>query len=155
MFGVRNSSAPPKALREFLRQPTSVDSVMLPSRFAPASDWSAFQRGYRTDGASPMSETPGTWHPQWWAFASNYSSDPFFIDVREKSAGFPVRFAFIAAGSWQPIVVADSAAEFFEWLEELAALADRPSDAADLVARQLPPSEFRDEVVSGFLDSGD
>lgn len=127
--------------------------MVLPRNYADAANWSELQIGYRVHGLSGeslVSRRPGAWDPEWWAFATNYFADPFFVDRREADAGFPVRFANVGAGRWSPILVADSAAEFIDWLERIAPLESQREAAASFIEAELPSNAFWDEVASTY-----
>jgi hypothetical protein len=129
--------------------------MVLPWHFATIDDWSMVQIGYRVHGItgeSLVSTDEGGWHPDWWVFASNYFADPFFIDLRDGGAGFPILFAHHGAGRWDAIRVADSAAQFEGWLRALDGLAAQPQQAAEFVELHMPRNELWAEVATGFRE---
>ena len=146
---------PPQAIHPLLRGDFSQSSMVLPWHFATIDDWSTVQVGYRVHGVageSLVSTGEGGWHPDWWVFASNYFTDPFFIDLRDAESGFPILFAQHGAGRWDAIRVADSAAQFESWLRVLGDLATQPQKATEFVELHMPRNEFWTEVATGLCE---
>ncbi|WP_433677225.1 hypothetical protein [Microbacterium gorillae] len=151
----RGRHIPPPELRALLVSSPEFANLVLPGTYADAANWSALQRGYRVHGLSGeslVSDRAGEWHPDWWVFATNYFADPFFVDLRDADAGFPVRFASAGAGRWTPILVADSVSEFSGWLEHIAALESEPHTAGRYVEMELPDNEFWEEVAATYRE---
>lgn len=151
----RESQVPPPELHDLLVSPPEFANLVLPWKYADAANWSKLQIGYRVrgrSGESLVSETPGAWHPDWWVFTANYFADPFFVDLREADAGFPVRYASAGAGRWTPILVAESAAEFVGWLKHIASLESDSDAAARFVETELPRNEFWNEVAATYRE---
>jgi mRNA-degrading endonuclease HigB of HigAB toxin-antitoxin module len=54
--------------------------------------------------------------------ATNYFADPFFVDLNEHAAGFPVYFAYHGQGYWEPLKIADSLEDFQKIIDDVHAV---------------------------------
>ena len=103
-MSVAGPSLPP-SVRAFVDAAVVVGDLGLPQWYPEPGGIDAFQVGYRSNGNTGedlSSEAPGQWHPAWLAVAANYFRDPYFIDLREADAGYPVWWAPASAGRWTP-----------------------------------------------------
>lgn len=133
-MSVAGPSLPP-SVRAFVDAAVVVGDLGLPQWYPEPGGIDAFQVGYRSNGNTGedlSSEAPGQWHPAWLAVAANYFRDPYFIDLREADAGYPVWWAPASAGRWTPSPVAASIERFGALLRSLAALGD---DSGAMLAR--------------------
>ncbi len=133
-MSVAGPSLPP-SVRAFVDAAIVAGDLGLPQWYPEPGGIAAFQVGYRShglSGADLSGAAPGQWHPDWLAVAASYFRDPYFIDLREADAGYPVWWAPASAGRWTPSPVAASIERFGALLRSLAALGDDP---AALLAR--------------------
>lgn len=107
---------------EFLEKPLTLEGLLLPENYAKAEHIYYFQDGYHYNSVENKiltSNIPGDFQPDWIVLATNYFSDPFFIDLNEESLGFPVYFAYHGQGYWKPLEIAESLAHFREIIKEV------------------------------------
>ncbi|MBF5005240.1 hypothetical protein [Diaphorobacter caeni] len=123
----------PPAVRQFITDAVVCGDMALPFHYGAPDDWQRLQVGFRVHGITGQDLTgnvPGAWQPGWHVIALNGFDDPFFIDLGEASAGFPVYFAPIGVGRWNAVPAAPDLERFSAMLQTLAALGD--DDAAAL-----------------------
>ena len=121
----------PEAVREFAVAAIQGRDMALPWHYPKEEDWQGLQTGFRTHGISGenlLGAEDGQWRPGWFVIALNGFGDPFFIDIGEEAAAYPVYYAPHGAGRWDAVLVASSLREFGAMLQSLAALDD--DDAA-------------------------
>lgn len=107
---------------EFLKEPTRIEGLALPENYASPEHIYYFQDGYHYNSVENKiltSDLPGEMQPGWIILASNYFSDPFFIDLNEVEAHFPVYFAYHGQGNWEAIKVAESLHSFQKVLQKI------------------------------------
>lgn len=129
----------PPSVQAFVDAAIVVGDLGLPQWYPEPGGIDAFQVGYRSNGNTGedlSSEAPGQWHPAWLAVAANYFRDPYFIDLREADAGYPVWWAPASAGRWTPSPVAASIERFGALLQALAALGDDPGAMLARIERE-------------------
>jgi hypothetical protein len=129
----------PPSVQAFVDAALVVGDLGLPQWYPEPGGIDAFQVGYRSHGHTGedlSSEAPGQWHPAWLAVAANYFRDPYFIDLREADAGYPVWWAPASAGRWTPSPVAASIERFGALLQALAALGDDPGAMLARIERE-------------------
>lgn len=129
----------PPSVQAFVDAALVVGDLGLPQWYPEPGGIDAFQVGYRSHGHTGedlSSEAPGQWHPAWLAVAANYFRDPYFIDLREADAGYPVWWAPASAGRWTPSPVAASIERFGALLQSLAALGDDPGAMLARIERE-------------------
>ena len=137
-MSVAGPSLPP-SVRAFVDAAVVVGDLGLPQWYPEPGGIEAFQVGYRSHGHTGedlSGEAPGQWHPRWLAVAANYFRDPYFIDLREADAGYPVWWAPASAGRWTPSPVAASIERFGALLHSLAALGDDPGAMLARIERE-------------------
>jgi hypothetical protein len=137
-MSVAGPSLPP-SVQAFVDAALVVGDLGLPQWYPEPGGIDAFQVGYRSHGHTGedlSSEAPGQWHPAWLAVAANYFRDPYFIDLREADAGYPVWWAPASAGRWTPSPVAASIERFGALLQALAALGDDPGAMLARIERE-------------------
>jgi hypothetical protein len=137
-MSVAGPSLPP-SVQAFVDAALVVGDLGLPQWYPEPGGIDAFQVGYRSHGHTGedlSSEAPGQWHPAWLAVAANYFRDPYFIDLREADAGYPVWWAPASAGRWTPSPVAASIERFGALLQSLAALGDDPGAMLARIERE-------------------
>ena len=99
-----------------------VGDMALPSSYPKLHELEAWQVGFRSHGLtgeSLVSARPGAWQPGWYVIALNGFDDPFFIDIAQQAAGFPIYYAPHGAGRWDVTVVAPSIQLFSQILSTL------------------------------------
>ncbi len=119
-------------VEHFIESQVIVGDLTLPYHYPRTNELEAWQVGFRSNGLtgeSLVSTTPGAWQPGWYVIARNYFDDPFFIDVNEKAANFPVYYAPHGAGSWDASVVAPSIQRFSQILSALCGLEEAAPEA--------------------------
>ncbi|WP_185269432.1 SMI1/KNR4 family protein [Chryseobacterium bernardetii] len=107
---------------EFLKKAVLIEGLALPESYASAEHIYSFQDGYHYNSAENKllaGNAPGEFQSSWIVLASNYFADPFFIDLNEDEADFPVYFAYHGQGNWAPIKVAESLSIFQKILQEI------------------------------------
>jgi ribosomal protein L7/L12 len=129
-----DSSSPilnlPTDVGDFILAAVVTGDMALPSRYPGPDDLEAFQVGFRSHGHTGenlVSTEEGAWQPGWVVIATNGFDDPFFIDMAEQSAGFPIYYAPHGAGRWVATVAARSL-ERFGWM--LSSLRDLEGEEA-------------------------
>jgi hypothetical protein len=105
-------------------------------------------RSHGRTGGSLVSTDAGAWQPGWFVVALNYFDDPFFIDVANEAAGFPVYFAKHGGARWDAIPVAVSLRRFSEILFRLKAMGDDDAQMSRFVEDELDvASPFWSEIL--------
>lgn len=107
---------------EFLKQPIRIEGLALPENYASSEHIYYFQDGYHYNSVENKvltEDVPGAFESSWLVLASNYFSDPFFIDLNEYENNFPVYFAYHGQGKWSPVKIAESVSAFQKILQEI------------------------------------
>ena len=115
----------PQLILQFIRNQTIAGSMLLPFHYPKLEEWQGYQSGFRYHGISGedlTSTKAGQWQPGWYVIALNGLDDPFFVDVNEEEAGFPVYYAPHGAGVWAPLTIAENITGFGALLTGLEAL---------------------------------
>ncbi|AZB32894.1 SMI1/KNR4 family protein [Chryseobacterium bernardetii] len=110
------------AIIEFLKASISIPGLGLPENYASPEYIYYFQDGYHYNSVENKiltSDAPGEMKPGWIVLASNYFTDPFFIDLNEDENGFPVYFAYHGQGKWTPLKIAESLSIFQKILQDI------------------------------------
>ncbi|AEA61474.1 hypothetical protein [Burkholderia gladioli] len=130
----------PSEIRSFLQAAIIVGDMVLPCRYALPDEIETLQVGFRSNGRtgeSLVSTHDGAWQPTWFVLAVNDFNDPFFVDMAEEAAGFPVYFAKHGGGRWDAIPVAGSLRRFGEILLRLKAVGDDDAQVSRFVEDEL------------------
>lgn len=112
----------PHLILQFIENQTVTSTMYLPFHYPKKEEWEEFQSGFRYHGLSGKDLTSteeGKWQPGWQVVARNGMDDPFFIDLNEEAAGFPVYYAQHGAGRWDAIVLGFNIASFGSFLEQM------------------------------------
>jgi len=115
----------PNEVKDFIAAEIVAGDMALPSHYPQPHELQAFQVGYRSHGLTGedlVSTASGGWRPGWFVIARNYFDDPFFIDIAEEAAGFPVYYARHGAGRWDAVIAAPSLQLFGQILSALREL---------------------------------
>ncbi|WP_315832878.1 SMI1/KNR4 family protein [Bradyrhizobium prioriisuperbiae] len=151
----------PDELKDFIASGIVVGDLALPSRYPKPDELDGWQAGFRFHGhtgESLVSTAPGAWQPGWYVIALNGFDDPVFIDISEKSSGFPVYYAPHGAGRWDKTVVAPNLLRFGQLLAALAGMADDDEQVLQFIEKEtdttnafwrLVHQERRDRDVQG------
>ncbi|AZC20262.1 hypothetical protein [Pseudomonas sp. CMR5c] len=129
----------PGEVAEFIAAAIVTGDLELPDSYPTLGEWARFQIGYRSHGLtgeSLVASTCGAWQPGWYVIARNYFDDPFFIDIHEQAAGFPVYFARHGAGHWEATMIAPSLQGFAQLLSALHDLAPASPQALHLIENE-------------------
>lgn len=156
-MGAAGLSLPP-SVQAFVDAAVVVNDLALPQWYPAPGGFDDFQLGYRCDartGQDLCGEAPGQWRPGWVAVAANYFRDPYFIDVAQADAGWPVWYAPAGAGRWVPSPASASIERFGTLLRALAALDDDPAAKIALIDREVdttgaPWREIRASMVESM-----
>ncbi|UEQ77403.1 SMI1/KNR4 family protein [Chryseobacterium arthrosphaerae] len=114
-------SSYPEILK-FLEKAVITEGLSLPENYAAPEQIYYFQDGYHYNSVENKDLTgnaPGDFKPDWIVLATNYFADPFFVDLNEHAAGFPVYFAYHGQGYWQPLKIADSLEDFQKIIDDV------------------------------------
>lgn len=109
-------------ITKFLKKAIAVEGIALPEYYASKEHIYYFQDGYHYNSVENQdltSDEPGHFKSSWIVLATNYFSDPFFIDLKEAESGFSVYFAYHGQGHWEPLKIADSLGIFQKILEDI------------------------------------
>ncbi|MNK47793.1 hypothetical protein D3C87_666110 [compost metagenome] len=146
-------------LLNFWEHSYTMDNLILPQNYPTLDDIFAFQDGYAYNVVTEKSlvgEKGGNFKESWLVIASNYFSDPFFIDFTEIAENFPVYFAYHGAGKWEPIKVSHSIDQFNETLRTIFEYAaDNTQCTALLKELACKENEFWIEVYENELSNSD
>jgi hypothetical protein len=115
----------PQLILQFILSKTISGSMLLPFHYPKPEEWQGYQSCFRYHGISGedlTSTEAGKWQPGWYVIALNGLDDPFFVDLNEEEAGFPVYYAQPGAGVWVPLTVAEDITRFGTLLIGLEAL---------------------------------
>ena len=129
----------PDEVKDFITSEIVVGDMALPSSYPKLHELEAWQVGFRSHGLtdeSLVSTRPGAWQPGWYVIALNGFDDPFFIDIAQKAAGFPIYYAPHGAGRWDVTIVAPCIQHFSQIL-----LALRKMEGDDAQALQFIETE--------------
>jgi hypothetical protein len=140
----------PEAILRFVEGKRSSADFALPQHYPKVNHLTAFQSGFRVHGITGKdltSREAGAWQPSWFVIATNGFGDPFFFDLNEGEAGFPIYWAMHGAGRWDPEPLAASVTAFEAILLDLNAIGDDDERAiAYLEGRVNLASPFWREV---------
>ncbi|MBR2813899.1 MAG: SMI1/KNR4 family protein [Reyranella sp.] len=121
----------PEPIRRFIEKAIVVGDMGLPFHYPTLAGFDGWQTGFRRHGVtgeSLVAVEPGKWQPGWHVIALNGFDDPFFVDFREETSGFPVYYAPHGAGRW---VVEQVAPDIHRFIETLSSLRDLTDDDAE------------------------
>lgn len=101
------------------------------------------QLGYSVDPSGKDLTGPDRWHAEWIVIGhENLCGDPIFIDVR--NTNLPVFTAMHGAGTWDEVLIAQSAAVFFESLAVVKRIQSGTLDGEEGLARIAEMNEGSD-----------
>jgi hypothetical protein len=112
----------PPLILQFIEHHTVTQTMLLPFHYPKKEQWAAFQSGFRYHGLTGedlTSTEEGEWQPGWQVVALNEMDDPFFIDMNEEVACFPVYYAEHGAGRWTAISLGFHIVSFGHFLEKM------------------------------------
>ncbi|MCS3795001.1 hypothetical protein [Niastella sp. OAS944] len=115
----------PPLILQFMQNETIAGSMLLPFHYPKPENWQGYQSCFRYHGITGedlTSTEAGKWQPGWYVIALNGLDDPFFVDLNEEEAGFPVYYAQLGAGVWAPLTAAEDITTFGVLLTGLATL---------------------------------
>ena len=149
----------PPEVEAFITRKIEVGQLCLPDHYPTIDGFNSFQAGYRYNAATGEELTgpqPGDFQPTWYLLAANYFDDPFYVDFSESEIGFPVYFSYHGAGTWTPLRVSATLAEFTKLLIKLLEL-QGDTDASLRALRGVPDVEnrFWQEVIAEYETSGE
>lgn len=147
------------SIENFITQHLVFDVLCLPYNYPVAGRLEAFQDGYRYNsvkGESLITGKEGDWQETWFVIASNYFTDPFFIDLSEDVKDFPVYFSFCRAGQWAPVRVSSSITAFSKLLETLKSLDLETDKTAPIkfLQQSVEINSFWQEVIEAYEGNG-
>jgi hypothetical protein len=153
---VAGSLSLPDSLQDFYRDanPTDVEIPWLVERLSLYSvdDLESSQEGYRFDARGPKKLAAG-WNPEW-IVIGDCSGDPIIVDATRSES--PVLMALHGAGSWSPVRVSPSLADFLhvlaKWLRFWLSVDGHVRDD-DGVLRPEVAAHFDHEVSAHLSDS--
>jgi ribosomal protein L7/L12 len=123
---VQSAGIFPDEVLNFIASAIVAGDMLLPSSYPEPAELETWQVGFRSHGITGeglVSTKSGAWQPGWYVVALNGFDDPFFIDIGETVAGFPVYYARHGAGRWDALAVAASLRDFGRILSCLRGMA--------------------------------
>ncbi|KXX70474.1 SMI1/KNR4 family protein [Flammeovirga sp. SJP92] len=78
-----------------------------------------FQDGYRYNGVTKESFVGKSWEEDLYVICSNYYSDPYVINIREKDDGYPVYYCEHGSGKWAFRKVFNSIETFLNFIKSV------------------------------------
>jgi ribosomal protein L7/L12 len=144
------------AIRDFIESRIVVGDLALPTHYPELHEIGAWQVSFRSHGStgeSLVSRASGDWQPGWYVIALNGFDDPFFIDIDERSAGFPVYYAAHGAERWDAVIVAASLERFGQLLSALNDVKDNDERLLKLIETEADMTNaLWSEVHQGVLE---
>ncbi|WNJ92385.1 hypothetical protein [Bosea sp. 685] len=143
-------------IRDFIEARIVVGNLALPTHYPELHEIGAWQVGFRSHGItgeSLVSRASGDWQPGWYVIALNGFDDPFFIDIDERSAGFPVYYAAHGAGRWDAVTAAASLQRFGQLLSALNDVKDDDEQLLKLIETEADMTNaLWSEVHQGVIE---
>lgn len=146
----------PPPILDFISNKITTGVMMLPFHYPLPQKFESWQSGFRYHGhtgADLTSPEPGEWQPGWYTIALNGLDDPFFVDITESAANYPVYYSQHGAGKWEPVKVSENLARFGGLLQQLKLLgADKAAYINFLRLHTDIANPFWQEVYENVAD---
>ncbi|MBV7530362.1 SMI1/KNR4 family protein [Chitinophaga sp. sic0106] len=150
----------PAPIQEILTAAICPGDICLPAYYPVLDSFESLQVSFRTHGHTGedlTGTTSGQWQPGWYVIALNGMDDPFFVDLTESDADYPVYYAPHGAGRWDAVVVAPDAAQFIQLMRELEKRHDDQEATLAYLREQVDVehNELWQEVYANAQDRGE
>lgn len=150
----------PEPILHFIKSKTVAGPMLLPFHYPEPEHWLSFQSAFRYNGVTGedlTSTKAGEWQPGWYVIALNGFDDPFFINLEEEAAGFPVYYSEHDAGVWEPLIIAEDLVRFGMLLAGLEALKHDAQSSLQYIQLMHQfngnsPNEFWAEVCESLAE---
>lgn len=143
----------PLDLRELLGRSVlcSPAAAYIPFSLANIADIESYQLGYRIDGPAGEDLTnweEGEWLPSWLVIGQ-WDGDPYFVDMTEGEADYPIYTSVHGEGSWE---AEEFGCTFVEWIRTLECLLVEAKRQAATDIEQIHAQRSSFDISRSFLE---